>query len=133
MRQTFPRHIESLGAIFAFIDRGIAPLHVDADIRYDLHFAAEELFTNIVKYRTESTRDVEIELDCRPDRVRIALIDLDVDPFDTTHEPAVCLDRPVEERTPGGLGIFLTRKVVDDLEYHYGDRVSRTVLTKRLP
>jgi len=132
MRQSFSRRIDSLSAIFAFIDRGIASLGVDAETRFDLHFAAEELFTNIVKYRTESIRDVEIELDCRSDLVRITLIDVGVDPYDVTTGPDVRLDRPVEERAPGGLGLFLMRKVIDDLDYHYEDRVSRIVLTKRL-
>ena len=44
------------------------------------------------------------------------------------------VDAGIEERRPGGLGIYLVRKMVDDLNYDYEteDRRMRITVTKTL-
>ena len=37
---------------------------------------------------------------------------------------------PVDERTPGGLGLYLLQNIVDELEYDYRDRRSRIRFVK---
>jgi serine/threonine-protein kinase RsbW len=37
--------------------------------------------------------------------------------FDPTSAPMPDLTRPLEEREPGGLGLYLTRQMVDDWQY----------------
>ena len=41
-------------------------------------------------------------------------------------------DAPLEDRSVGGLGIFLTRKVMDHVEYRYENRISTVTMTRAL-
>ena len=56
--------------------------------------------------------------------VEVALTDYDVDAYDMTAAPEVDITLPLEQRRPGGLGMQLTRRMVEGLEYHY-DRQRR--------
>mgnify|MGYP003514571419 CR=1 FL=1 len=51
--------------------------------------------------------------------VDVALTDYDVEPFDPTQAPDADVTLPIEQRAPGGLGIHLTRRLVEELEYRY--------------
>jgi anti-sigma regulatory factor (Ser/Thr protein kinase) len=51
--------------------------------------------------------------------VEVTLTDHDVAHFDVTQAPAVDTSRPLQEREPGGLGLHLTRRLVDRLQYSY--------------
>ena len=84
-----------------------------------IDFAVEELFTNMVKYSTMSRAAVRIELARIDGGVEVTLTDYDVEPFDVTKAPDVDIELPIEQRTPGGLGLHLIRRLVDSIEYEY--------------
>jgi anti-sigma regulatory factor (Ser/Thr protein kinase) len=92
----------------------------------------EELFTNMVKYSRMSTSAVRLDLTRIEGGVEATLTDYDVDRFDPTRAPDADVSLPVEQRTPGGLGLHLIRRLVDSIEYHYSDesRQSRTTFRK---
>jgi serine/threonine-protein kinase RsbW len=92
----------------------------------------EELFTNMVKYNPGNTRDIAISLGHTPDRLTVQLMDFDVDPFDVTKAPLVDVDKPLQERQIGGLGLHLVRKMADTLSYDYSDRRSTITFTRAL-
>ena len=53
-------------------------------------------------------------------------------PYDPLSAPPPDLSRPLAERAPGGLGLFIVRKTMDAVDYRRdGDRNVLT-LTKRL-
>ncbi len=62
----------------------------------------------------------------------IRLIDRDVDSFDLTKAVAESIDKRLEERPIGGLGIHLVRKLMDGIDYEYVDRRSTITLMKKL-
>ena len=39
--------------------------------------------------------------------------------------PAVDVDAPLENRTPGGLGLYLVLKMADSIHYEYRNRTSK--------
>jgi anti-sigma regulatory factor (Ser/Thr protein kinase) len=105
---------------------------IDERHRYAVDFALEEIFTNMVKYNPDGKHDVSINLDKLGDRLRITLTDFDVEPFDVSKAEEPRIDVPLEERDVGGLGLHLTRKMMDDVDYEYVDRRSIITLTKML-
>jgi len=128
----FARTFAALGEIFAFtkgfyLREGIAP-----EDRFDVDFAVEEIFTNFVKYDPGSSEQVTVALERVGDRLRITIVDPDSAAFDPSAAPVARTDAPLEERTPGGLGIQLTRKLVDGMDYTHSGRTSTVTLTKRL-
>lgn len=89
---------------------------------FDLHLALDEVLTNVVSYGYDDTRQHEIvvrlalpSVDGTP-RIEVEVED-DGRPFNPLEAAAPDVNAPVEERPIGGLGIYLVRRVMDDLEY----------------
>ena len=99
---------------------------IDPALRHVVDLVTEELFVNTISYNTETDADVLIEMATAGDGVEVSLVDFDVERFDPTLERQVNVDAPLEEREPGGLGLFLILKMVDAINYEYHDRQSRT-------
>ena len=132
MEKRFDRSIASLDAICDFTREFFDGERIDEPDRHAVDFAIEEIFTNMVKYHPEGGDEIRIGLERDDDVVRVMLIDDDVEPFDVTRVPAADVDLPLERRTPGGLGLHLTGKMMDSMEYDYEDRRSMVLMTRRL-
>ena len=132
MRQEFDKSLTSLKSVFQFVQEFFSRERVDASHRYAVDLAVEELFTNMVKYSPEGTQAIVIQLEKKDHCLEIRLTDFDVESFDPTQAPEVAINSPIEERTPGGLGLHLIRKLFDTMEYEYIDRRSRIILKKNL-
>ena len=131
LRKHFTRDLDSLGAVFDLLDLFATQEELDTSSQHDLALALDELFTNMVKYQPANRNDIEIELRAEQETVTVKLVDRDVDKFDLTAKQDPYLGRSVKKRAPGGLGIYLTKRVVDDVQYHYGDRTSTITLIKK--
>jgi len=129
-RGAFARDFAALPEIFRLTDRFYAANGVPDEHRATIDFAIEEVFTNMVKYHPRASGDVGIELARDGDVVRVRLIDADATPYDVTASPEVDTTLPLEQRTPGGLGLQLTRQMMDSVEYDYENRTSRVTMTK---
>lgn len=132
MVRSFRRSIDSLDGIFQFVSEFLASEDLAESNAFSLNLILEELFTNMVKYSTESDHEVRIAMDRNEDQLVLSLTDFDVERFDITQAPEVDVDQPLSERTPGGLGIHFVRQMTDSLSYEYEDRSSKITLTKRV-
>lgn len=132
MIRQFAKRTESLSAIFEFVSAFAESNHVLPDITRDLHFGVEEIFTNMVKYNSESSGDITIDINVRDGNLALTLMDHDVHSYDLTKTPPVDITKPMHERTPGGLGIHLVRQMMDDVLYEYDDRTAKITLIKHL-
>lgn len=82
-----------------------------------LFLAIDELTTNIILYAYPAAKGrLRLCLRREQDTVIAELFDQG-QPFDPTQRPAPDLDKPIEEREIGGLGIHLTRNMVDEIRY----------------
>lgn len=100
--------------------------------RFAVDFAIEELFTNMVKYGRPGPSRIRLRLAREPGAVTVRIVDPDSERFDPTHRPDVNLAAPLEARQPGGLGLALIGRLVDDLAYEYENRESRITFRKRI-
>ena len=79
--------------------------------------AVEEAVTNIILHGYAGRGGpLEIEIARPPGALVIRVCD-EARPFDPTGVPAPDLTIPLEERAPGGLGVFLIRQIMDELIY----------------
>lgn len=132
MERQFAKHTDSLPVIFDFVAQFVRPFNIKPEQIRPLEFAIEEIFMNMVNYNTESKNDVTIQLALENNTLSACLIDRDVHSFDPTKHDSVDIDQPIGERTPGGLGIHLVRKMMDEVIYEYADRSCKITLIKRL-
>lgn len=128
---TVPRSIAALGDITRLIDRFFAESAL-ATARYPIELAIEEIFTNMVRHNAAGSSDLRIELAASDGEVVATVTDFDAPRFDpTTDAPPPGIERQLEQRTPGGLGIHLVKKMMDRIEYSHRDRTATVVLRKR--
>ena len=125
MKQKFNRSFDELKNIVTmtetlFKDEGLQP-----GLRQVVDLATEELFVNMVTYNTESDEDILIEMSPHEHGVEVSLTDYDVDRFDPRAAGPVDINAPLEERAPGGLGLYLVLKMVDSIHYEYRNRQSK--------
>jgi len=136
-RASFARSFDSLEAMFGFLGEAMAAEGIAADatdaaghpLRHTVDFIAEELFTNMVKYSAGGNGDITVELERRGRALWCRIIDPDSDEFDVTAAPDVDVTAGAESRKPGGLGIHLSRRLADSLQYDYSRR--RSTITFR--
>ena len=125
MRKTFSRSFDELQNIVAFTSAFIEEKQLDPSLRNIVDLCVEELFVNMVTYNTETDEDILIELSRDGDGVQVSLTDFNVERFDPTDVGPVNVDAPLDERTPGGLGLYLVMKMANAIHYEYRDRTSK--------
>ena len=125
MHKTYKRNFDQLKDIVAMTSEFFERHNIDPAKRYVVDLCIEELFVNMVTYDTETDEDILIELDSHDHGVEVTMTDYGVDRFDPRQAGDVDIDAPLEERTPGGLGLFLVLKMVDSINYAYRDRTSK--------
>lgn len=130
MHKDFARSFDSLAAIYEFAEQVFAEHGIGDEVRFPVHLAIEELFTNMVKYNPGNDSKIGVDVDVNGGKVTVTLTEFDVDEFDVTRPLTVDTGASLEERTPGGLGLHLLQNIVDDLAYDYEDRRSRVIFTK---
>ena len=96
--------------------------------------AVEEIFVNIASYAyapDKGSATVCVEVSGDPVTVTITFVDRGV-PYDplAKEDPDVTLS--ADERGIGGLGIFMTKKIMDDVAYEYRDGKNILTLKKNI-
>ena len=94
MQSSFQRSIDSLGAIFDFVEEFFDQSAVTGGSRYVISMAIEELFTNMVKYNPDGAGEIQIRVERESDRAIIRLTDFNSEMFDITKTPEVDVDQP---------------------------------------
>jgi len=133
MHRSFRREVKAaLDDVFRFTSEFVGANPIDESVAFAMNLAIEELFTNIIKYSADSGSDVSIHLDITAGDLIIKITDFDVEAFDVTAADRVDVDKPIEERRPGGIGLHLVRNMVDKITYEYKDRKACITLVKHL-
>jgi serine/threonine-protein kinase RsbW len=104
----------------------------DKDV-YNIQLATDEAASNIIEHAYENQPDGILELSCgmRGDVMTIILIDHG-ESFDPSEIPLPDLKADLSERKIGGLGIFLMRKLMDEVSYEpRSDNSNILTMTKR--
>jgi anti-sigma regulatory factor (Ser/Thr protein kinase) len=130
----FRREIASISEVFAFLDGFSKDQQVDEKTAFCVNLVVEEIFTNMVRHNEGGGDQIKVSIERLDNRLHLELIDNDVEPFDPATAATPPVDAGIEERRPGGLGIYLVKKMVDDLSYEYEteNRRMRVKVTKTL-
>jgi anti-sigma regulatory factor (Ser/Thr protein kinase) len=132
MKKFFKRNINSLEEIFDFLKGFWKSKNISNDALYEIELTIEEIFTNFVKYNSNTTNEIQIELLKQNSSLTIIITDFNVDPFNPLERPPYNTARKLEERPIGGVGIHLVKQYMDDIKYNYENRNSTITLIKHL-
>jgi serine/threonine-protein kinase RsbW len=124
MEQKFKRNFDELRNIVTMTEVFFREEGLQPGLRNVVDLATEELFVNMVTYNTESDEDILIQMNPHEHGVEVCLTDYDVERFDPTIAGPIDVEAPLDERTPGGLGLYLVLKMVDSIHYEYRNRQS---------
>lgn len=100
---------------------------------YNIQLATDEAASNIIEHAYEGISDGVLDLSCgmESDTIKIILIDYGF-PFDPSTVPMPDLKADLSDRKIGGLGIFLMRKLMDEVHYEpRADKSNVLTMTKR--
>ncbi len=127
----------SFDDVVRFVHELASEANLADDLAHRLRLATDELVTNVLThgYADGETGELELEGAVDPDRVWLRIVDTAA-PFDPTVVPdPPDLDRPLSERAPGGLGLFLARTAVHDISYQWcrGRNITTITLRRELP
>ena len=128
----FPNRMTALADVAKEVFAWLANLPLSSRAKYSVGLAIEEIGSNTIKYGYDDDREHEIAVHvaAQDDRVEIVFED-DGHAFDPTGHPKPDLERIVESRNIGGLGIELVRRICENMSYQrVGDR-NRLVLHVR--
>ena len=130
----FRREIEAIGDIFVFLETFTDGQEIDEKTAFCINLVVEELFTNMVRHNEGGGDQITVSIERLDNRVHLELVDINVEPFDPETAEVPPVEAGIEERRPGGLGIYLVKKMVDDLNYEYEieNRRMRITVTKTL-
>ncbi|MBR4158199.1 MAG: anti-sigma factor antagonist [Oscillospiraceae bacterium] len=120
---------ENLPEVLSFIERQLESVDCPPRTRTQICIAAEEIFVNIASYAyapTVGKATVRVEVFEDPVSVTITFMD-NGKPFDPLKREDPDVSIPAEERGIGGLGIFMTKNIMDDVRYEYVD--GKNILT----
>ena len=121
---TLEAKVANLQQVLDFVDENLKSMRCPMKILMQIDVAVEEIFVNVASYAyTPNTGSVTIRMDLqeKPRAVVITFIDSGV-PYNplAKEDPDVSLS--AEERSIGGLGIFMVKKTMDKMEYEYTDK-----------
>lgn len=99
---------------------------------YSIQLAADEAASNIIEHAYAGVKDGFLEVSCgmTGDLLTIVLRDQGR-PFDPDSVQPPNLKADLSDRQIGGLGIYLMRKLMDEVRYEISTRGNSLILTKR--
>ena len=113
--------IENIPAVTAFVEEQLEQVGCPMKAQMQIDIAIDELFSNIAQYAyTPKTgkATVRVEVTGNPMAVVISFIDNGI-PYDPLAKADPNVSLPADERQIGGLGIFMVKKSMDEINYEY--------------
>jgi len=130
---TFPARFEYLDEIREFVGQVAREGGFNDKEVYSLQLASDEAASNIIEHAYEGVSNASFDVTCdvRGDTIIITMRD-DGTPFDPTRVKQPNLKADLSERQIGGLGVYLMRKLMDDVKYESNPRTGNlSIMTKR--
>ena len=130
---TIINHLDQLEYLAHVLEEISGEWNIPMKIALNLNLVLEELVTNIIFYGYEDKdeHEININLSYKNNTIKVQIED-DGRQFDPLQVPEPDIEKTVEDRKIGGLGIHFVRKIMDDINYLRLDNKNRLTLTKRI-
>ena len=123
-----------LAEVQTFVEERLEAVDCPMKALMQINVAVEEIFVNIASYAyvpEKGKAKVRVEISGEPVSVTITFEDRGI-PYDPVAREDPDITLPASQRAIGGLGIFMTKQIMDDVAYEYRDGQNILTLKKRL-
>ncbi len=117
-KMTFPARFEFLDEIRELVAQTAREGGFTEKEIYSLQLAADEAASNVIEHAYDGVSNANLDITCnmRGDTLTITLHDTGLS-FDPSNVKTPNLKADLSERQIGGLGIYLMRKLMDEVRY----------------
>jgi len=117
-KSTFEANFHSLDEIREFVGEAAHQVGFSEKEVYSIQLAADEASTNIIEHAYAGVKNGRIEIGCSiaGDDLKIVMRD-NGKSFDPSSVPEPNVKADLSERKIGGLGMYLMRKLMDEVSY----------------
>lgn len=130
MQIQLKRNLQALSRLFGFLTTFARKNSVTQDILNDLELASEEIFTNFVKYNPQPAAEIAVQIVIQQGLITLTFTDPAARPFFPEKTPPPDTTLPLDQRSPGGLGLHLVHKVMDSFKSDFKNGQLHIILTK---
>lgn len=126
--------MENLQELISFVDGHLEDMGASMKAQMQIDIAVEELFVNIAHYAYAPDAGeavISVAKDKEKNQISITFADSGK-PYNPLEKPDPDVTLSADERSIGGLGIFMVKKSMDDMRYEYKDGQNILTITKRL-
>lgn len=126
--------IDNLSTVMNFISGTLHDYKCPLSLRKQIQLAVEEIYVNVANYAyAPGTGKVSIscEITNNPHIATITFTD-EGKPYNPFAKNDPNVDEQVSERRIGGLGVFVVKKIMDNIAYSYQDGKNILTISKRL-
>ncbi|MBR1507067.1 MAG: ATP-binding protein [Eubacterium sp.] len=125
---------DKLDEVIEFVDSHLEEYDCSMKTQMQIDIAVEEVFVNIAHYAYNTDigkATIRVEISGDPIVIKITFLD-NGKPYDplAKEDPDVTLS--AEDRQIGGLGIFMTKKSMDNIQYEYKNGQNILTIEKNL-
>lgn len=125
----FAADVKELDNLFEYSTRLLRILEFSNRDITMINTALEEVFVNVAKYAYDDSGTVEVSL--TNDKKKVIFVFKDSGkPFNPLEKDDPNINASSDEREIGGLGIFMVKKIMDEVEYEYKDNHNVLTLVK---
>jgi anti-sigma regulatory factor (Ser/Thr protein kinase) len=125
--------VSELERVMSYISDLCVRHSIPPETEYDLNLAVDEMVSNVARHAFPGGGEHLFTLQLSMNNEEfVAHIEDDGVKFDPTAHPIPDLDAPLEERKEGGLGIYLVRQIMTNVEYQRVAGKNIVTLRKKL-
>ena len=132
---TLDAKIENIERVTDFVNAQLEQIDCPLKTQMQIDVAIDELFSNIARYAYPPETGpvtVSVEIQQEPSSVVITFMDQGV-PYDPLAQRDPDTTLGADERATGGLGVYLVKKIMDDVGYEYRNGQNILRIVKALP
>lgn len=126
---TVTSELDKLASIACFVADAANALGMNEDGVYAMQLAVDEACTNVMDYAYQGRGGQPLTIECEEKGGRCVITIRDQGrPFDPARVRMPNTKAPVSKRRVGGLGIYLMRKLMDDVRFRFDPQVGNEVI-----
>lgn len=131
---TIEATIDNINEVTDFVNAKLEALDCSMKIQMQIDVAIDELFSNIARYAyNPETGPATVIVDVENDPLAVVITFIDKGkPFDPLSQKDPDITLGADDRKIGGLGVFLVKKTMDDVNYEYKEGKNILTIKKKI-